>query len=404
MRRLCVFVLSALSAAGLPALDFGVNLDNASSYFNTGVSSFSQGDTVSAWLRLDAAQVGRFDAALSYDFALTASEGKATLVEPYRFDVALLRWVQSVKLDKALFNYELGRRRVVDLTGLQYDSRMDGLRAELLTDRVELWGGAEYTGLVVKKNSNVQVGSTDLANAKNDAVVFAPPRLVAYLGTAFPELFLRQDLSAELSGQFDLGADRSAGVSNYQLALRLKGPVALGFSEQLFAVAQLVQTNGSLGFAWMAGGRLQWKLDLPGASLGLSGLVSSGQGGGASSFVTTAGRSLTTALVVKAGNVADLGLDFACSPLPKLSLGAKVVGLFRTSDQTLGLSGMKASSTGRFLGVEPSLFGYWDLAQEFYCSLSAGVFVPYAGGDGAATFNAGAPASWLVSAGFGFAF
>ena len=250
----------------LPAIDMGFTIGNASSLFVSDTNTWAQGNTGTLWLRADF-QGGRLDIAGVYDFLNTLNFGtiNGDEPEPYRFDVGITKWAATVSLAGAVFSYELGRHKVDDMTGIIYASLMDGVSMNLSTKDINLWLGADYTGLVLKKNSSVLISNDDSTDAQTEIVGWdhAPPRLVASLGIAFPELVLRQDVSMELSGQIDLRPNAKDPTHNAEFAFRFSGPLLPGLREKMYGIVQWITTNRGNGIAFLAGMKLVYNLPIP---------------------------------------------------------------------------------------------------------------------------------------------
>ena len=100
MKKIALFVALSAFAFSLHAFDMGFNIDNASSFFYTEDPTLAQGDTATLWARFDVPDVGRLDVSGIYDILYTRvwSAKPANVVDvldPYRFDVGILRWSRA---------------------------------------------------------------------------------------------------------------------------------------------------------------------------------------------------------------------------------------------------------------------------------------------------------------------
>jgi hypothetical protein len=411
------FAAVLLTRAPLYAFDWGVTLDNASAALVGEEVDWEQEDKLALWLGSELGKSCSFFLQGSYTF---------TDDRPYLFDLDTLtlggKFPEVGGL--ALFSFTLGRFPMADFTGTVLNHSADGFSLEFVYPASSIGFALGYTGLHLKPVSSIEMSLADAANAADNEVLLAPPRVLGALKVAFPEAFARQDLTFSLVFQQDLrdGDDLlEEGETAYNPSLGgllntlypgvgLTGPITSWLYYDLFGYfgtgRMLSFIDGEYRYkpilSALGGVNLRLYLEqFLSSRLSLGALYASGDADAGSTIEgNTAGQATVfipisaspSALIFKPAlsNLFLVQLDYSLKPLAwtrssfadNFQAALKVVPFFRSTPGPVSEGGLNPASDALYLGTEVDGTLSLRLFSDFGLGLSVGIFVPNSGDDG----------------------
>ncbi len=419
-RRLigAAFAAVLLAQTPLHAFDWGVTIDNATSARVEEEIGWEQEDKLSLWL---GSELGK-----SWSFLL---QGSYTFTDERSYLFDLDTFTLGGKFTEisglALFSLTLGRFPIADFSGLVLNHSVDGFSLGFAYPASSISIALGYTGLHLKPVSSIKMSLADAADAANDEVLLAPPRVLGDLKIAFPEAFARQDLTFSLVFQQDLrdgdglleegdtAYNPSLGglLNTVYPGVGLTGPITPWLYYDLFGYfgtgRMLSYSEGEYRYApivsALGGASLRLYLErLLSSRLSLGVLYASGdEDAGSLTEGNTAGQATAfipisaspPALIFKPtlSNLFLVQLDCSLKPLvwTRSSFGdnfqaaVKVIPFFRPAPGPVGENGLNPASDALYLGTEVDGTLSLRPLSDFGLSLSVGMFVPNNGAGGA---------------------
>jgi len=406
--RAKVFVLSLILATtllpGVFALDWGGTLDNSTTVAYAGSAQWLQEDKLALWLYTPIGSSMEFTIQGSYTFSYEQPD----LIE-HILDVDLLQLQGAFPLGQtqsSQLTFRAGRFKSSDMTTLILNDNIDGIELVWMTGVANTIMSVGYTGLQWERVSTIGITSMDNTDSDN----LAPPRLVGSLQAQFPELFLRQDLSAALMFQQDLrpeGADFSTTgdggkLSSQYLGLGIDGPIVASLYHSTFAYLGTGSSPSDLSgipeyapiISFLTGFTLHYFIEEIFASkveLGLlfaSGdedfdVVPNGYYEGnttdrATVFVPISRQQLAVAFSPRLGNLVVLDAGYSLKPTQNLQTSLKGILFFRPTSGPI-MDARTSSSDSKYLGTELDGIVKFRPFSDLGASLAFGLFLPMGG-------------------------
>jgi hypothetical protein len=270
---LCVLLGILLAAAAIPAgaFDWGGNVDNSTTVTVTASdppTAYPEEEIrLALWLEALFGKAGSLFAQGSYTLTVEPLEDPA-VDHPLLFDVDLLRY--DVRLS-SLFDLSAGRFAMADFSRFVLDDTLDGVQVRANFPWSVMTAYVGTSALRFIPNTTIVMSGNDASDALNPDKLLAPPRLMEGLQAVFPELFLRQDLTASLVFQQDLRAQviqegeetqfpgglADGPVNTQYFGAGLSGPLApalyyraFGYLETGSHLAYLADSASGTGFSY----------------------------------------------------------------------------------------------------------------------------------------------------------
>ena len=375
------FYLLTFARPHLPALDFGLVLDQSAEY-----SGGWEGD---ADFQYKGILVPRLSGLFGDSGRFYASAGLNFQNGPWKAAPELLR--TDIHWQAGSVEARLGRMLYSDPLGLVASGLFDGGQVSLDTGAGTFGAGAWYTGLLYKRRAAIEMTAEESGLYASELdygdfanTYFAPRRLLAALGWEHQGLGGKVLAGLSVLGQFGLGGEKLHSQYLSGRASVPAGPLSLGVGGCL----ELIEAQGGTDPAFAAELEIAWRS--PVQRLSLLGRLSSGEGASTAAFLPLTTVSQGRVLGPKLSGVSLATLEYSARPLRSLSLGLSSSYYMRSDFVTCpGFGG-----SGRFLGGE--LYGelFWSPASDVSLSAGGGVFLPSLG-------NAApdARALWRVDAG-----
>ena len=276
-----------------------------------------------------------------------------------------------------VLGWTVGRNTVTDMTGgWIVNSRWDGASANFEDRNSKAGASVGYSGLLLNSTGRVAGSPADLADQSDTTILLAPKRVFGRASLGLNELFFRQDWQTEVLGDWDLRPGDQA-VHGAYLTFGLNGPLPAGLRERLYGTGSLRITPSESTSGFLAGGELSSTFLFLGSRLALDAVGAWGFGG--QGFQALSGDGVADIVSLPTFHGASVKLDYSIRPVSKLSVGAKVNSLWRTSNDPPALSGFRTDSNDLWLGTEAGLYGSWNPTSELSFGWSGGIFVPQGG-------------------------
>ena len=320
-----------------------------------------------------------------------------TLPDPYiTGDVLQFSFQGVIPLPQAgVIDWFAGRRLKQDLTGKILNSRLDGVGLGWYTGRQHFSLQGYYTGLVGIPNSQITMSSQDYLNEMiyytfGNPFLFQPTsqRLIGLLDYSVSQIFLHQNFSAELLGQYDLGG--AGTLHTTYLTLELTGPVDR-LTYRFYVTGSALIGPLSTSLSALAGFHASWQFPSQ-WQLFTDGIYTTrltpGAGDGFLPITLSGPSDVLTSLTL--WNIAKVSLGISSQPLTHMSCGVKLGALFQTTEQNQNSSSavsdaiyqpyvpyLNAAYMQPYLGSEASLFGSWNPTSEWSFATNLAGFLPY---------------------------
>ncbi len=399
MKRTALFLCLVLVGAPVFAANFGFVLDNRS-----GWSTFDkepQRDRGTAW----------FSTPLGANFDLYASFRLEYRLTPepswfgsssFGIDVGRLELAATYpgNPDHPLtWSFGGGRFDYTFLSQSIFVGRLDGFKAKIDVGGATYRFALGYLGLMPKEDTRTLLSADDVADYNDEAIFFAPPRLMAEATVTFPELFARQDFSVGLGSQFDLRGWTSASpseiVHTQYLSFILGGALGRNVFHGAHADLGIGEVGGGVFVMAAAGYSVSLFVpELARARLELLVEYASGNTGFLSIWRPISERQMGFVYNVSFADCLSGTLDASLTPLKSLTVGVKGSLFLRTSTEALQDTSFDTASADSYLGTEADLYAIFKPSSDLSLSATSGVFLPAAG----LSYLPDASPRWLVSA------
>jgi len=325
---------------------------------------------------------------------------------PYLFDLDRAKadlLVSRLVGPSTVLRGSVGRFRFIDASSFILTDTADGVDFTLSVPGVRIRAAGAYTGLLLNPVSNYRMSQADIADAGDDDLILGPRRLIALTELTFPEVLLRQTVTASYIGQWDLrDADEDAGedtLSSHYAGLRLSGPIASGlFHEIGFYVSPSARDAGSetrneLGMLGSA--RLRYyRPDWSSSRFSVGGAIVSGMADTEDNFHTISSQDVGVVAEIPLKNIAYGEISYGLRPFSgsatrifrdiQTSLTGRT--MFRVSDtQPVDSFGATVSGDGKYVGTEVALNVDWRIVSDRGVSVTWGAFYPGTGSTGTFT-------------------
>lgn len=379
MKRIlfCIVLSACIQVAILGALDYGIDFENTSTHLTEEAGfTFAQRNTATAWLS-GTSEDWQFKVAGLYKFA-GDYQADSSIVVPYRFDISnayLQLLLPGVLGDNIMTNIQFGRFGFSDNSQRILSGTADGATARFISGLLESSVQLGYTGLQYRKDANVVITESDLADTNNPEKYFAPGRIFGAGRLKFLELVERHDLGIDVVGQFDLRSGDWAHT--FYAEVFGEGRPLQWFKWRSYLIGQL-WVDDLVQPAMAAGARFQFTFP---AVLGLI-LVqntewASGTGGDLRQFAGINQTPVARILPLAFGDVISASLNAQIRPARGVTLSLVGNGLFRASSSVPADSlGMPVGASSRYVGTELTGQFDWTISSEFKWGLSGGAFFP----------------------------
>lgn len=401
MKRLTLFLCLVLIGAPVFAADFGLVLDNLSGWSSFDEEPQLQRDRATAW----------FSTPLGASFDLYASWRMEYRLTPepswfgsssFGIDVGRLELMATYpgNPDHPLtWGFGAGRFDYAFLSESVFTGRLDGFRAKIDVGGATYRFALGYLGLMPKEDTRTLLSADDVADYDDEAIFFAPPRLMAEATVTLPELFARQDFSIGLGSQFDLRGWSSEAPSELVHTQYLSFVLGGSLGRNIFQKAHADMGIGELGeglFVMAAAGYSVglFMPELARARLELLIEYASGNTGFLSIWRPISERQAGFVYNVSFADCLSGTLDASVTPLKSLTVGIKGSLFLRTSTEALQDTSFDTASTASYLGTEADLYAIFKPSSDLSISATSGVFLPAAG----LSYLPDASPRWLVSA------
>lgn len=402
MKNIVLIVSLCLISTLSFGMDFGGSLEDSTIFYNSDTSKFYHSDTVSLWLSTEVWQNTNLFVQGSYTF---------TSEEPYFFDIDYLK-IENKSLSP--FNYTLGRFHTSDFSRYIFSHKFDGVSVSYNLPSAVFYAKAGYTGLLFDTGSNINMTITDQTGLDYGLEqTFAAPRIIGGLQAFFPELYMKQDLKAEILVQKDMRneSDLTSGgkLDTQYFGITLSGPLVsslyydsfiyLGTGQSHSGIAEsysLLSFLGSAGLRYYAENFLFSRISFrflysSGDSDNTVSFTEGNTKDNSSNFVPIAGKSTGLVFSPQLGNI--FLTQFSYSLKPFSSMGNKIlkniqfeltdINFFRSTTGLISESGLNINSEALYLGTEIDGTINFRPFSDLGVSISSGVFIPNTGSDGA---------------------
>lgn len=385
--------------------DIGGNIEDSTYLSYTDESNFFHSDTLSMWLTTELWEDTNLFVQGSYTY---------TTEEPYFFDIDYLR-IENKSVSP--LNYTLGRFHTSDFSRYIFSHKLDGVSVSYNLPSAVFSAKAGYTGLLFDTGSNINMTIADQTGTSYSGIeqTFAAPRIVGGLQAFFPELFLNQDLKAEVWAQMDMRADSDlttgGKLDTQYFGLALSGPVSplpslyydsfayLGTGQSHSGTAE---SYSVLSFFGSAGLRYYME-DFLFSRISFRFLYSSGDSdytasftegnteGDSGNFIPISEKSTGLVFSPDLGNIFFTQFSYSLKPfsgfesraLKNIQFVLTDINFFRSTTGLISESGINTDSTSLYLGTEIDGTVNFRPYSDLGVSLSGGVFIPANGTDDA---------------------
>jgi hypothetical protein len=401
MKRIPFGICLVLLGAAVFAADYGVVLDNLSGWSSSEGGETLQRDRATAWFATPLAAGVDLYASFRLDYYLTPEPSWFGLTN-YGFDIGRFDFLAAFPGNAAnpmSWSIGGGRFQYTIQNGTIFSGRLDGLNAKIDTRGTTYRFALGYLGLMPKIDTRTLLSADDIADYDDDAVFFAPPRLVLDAELTLVELFARQDLSIGISSQFDFrglaSTEPNEIVHSQYLSFILAGSLGRNIFHSAHADLGIGESNRGILVMVAAGYSVSYYIpELARARLELLVDYASGKTGFLSIWRPISQRQMGFVYNVSFADCLSVTLDASITPLNFLTLGIKGSPFLRTSTQALSDTMFDTASTDSYLGTEADLYAIFRPGSDFTLSAAFGVFLPAAG----LSYLPGAAPRWLVSA------
>ncbi|MCK5153406.1 MAG: hypothetical protein KAQ93_03535 [Spirochaetales bacterium] len=395
---ICLSLLTTLSFG----LDFGGSLEDSTVYYTSDSAEFYHSDTLSLWLTGEVWKDTNLFVQGSYTY---------TTDDPYFFDIDYLK-IENKSVSP--LNYTLGRFHTSDSSRYIFSHKLDGVSLSYNLPSAVFSAKAGYTGLLFDTSSSIGMTIADQTGVDYGIEqTFAAPRIVGGIQAFFPELYMNQDLKAEVWAQMDMrnDSDLTTGgkLDTQYFGLFLSGPLASSLYYDSFAYLGTGQSHSGiaesysvLSFLGSAGLRYYME-DFLFSRMSLRFLYSSGDSdfttsftegntsGDSSNFVPISGKSTGLVFSPELGNIFLTQFSYSLKPfsgmgnrvLENIQLELTDVNFFRSTTGLISESGINTDSDSLYLGTEIDGTINYRPFSDLGVSLSGGVFIPNNGSGGA---------------------
>lgn len=374
---LCIILVLCI-ALPLSSVDFGLNIGNISDFSIYIQNEINQTNTATLWFTAPIKDFS-FAASVVYKFNYYWNPVNS-VIRPYQFDIGNLEFSGILELpgkNPSGIRFDVGRIQAQDITGKIFSVKSDGLNAAWLYNNITIGVQSYYTGLTLKNNSSIILSTQDAADRKNNAVVFASPRLVYSAYASFQELFLLQNISVEFLGQNDLRADADQAVNTYYGTVLFSGPLISTLRYSAGTSLGIYQSGQSSLYGQLITASLSMRIPEKAVNLSLIGIFTPSWGNdNPIGFVPVNSQSVSTVLPeIKHDTVSLIGFESLFQQSSVFSHGYKASGYLNKTLDSFALPVLDPSKPNLFIGAELSAYGNFVVSSEFSFMYSAGLFV-----------------------------
>jgi hypothetical protein len=425
MKQKTIFLIILLSLWGwaLYGFDFGVNIENNSSYSSKEGEGFIQENTAHLWLNLPMGDFWVLNTSLMGSFSNDSD--KPTFygdIETFSSKGTFPHLENGANL----FSLEIGRFFHKEFSGFVFAHRMDGFRMEFGYPSSTLQLAFGYTGLLNKYYTSLVMSKLDALDDLDKDILFAPKRLIGTLSWNIPELFARQNVNFSILVNEDLRHlfedvikegkevyDPSSGglVDTQYFGIGLDGPLTsalfynaffyLGTGRMLTFVPDSQSNTGEAYLyknilAGMGGVSFRYYLQeffqsvasmqilyATGDSDSIS-YIEGNTSGGSSLFLPISGQTLGTAFQPKTSNLLAVELGYSLKPfssakgsiLESLQAGAKLTPFFKASKGAMSEGEVDPSAGAGYLGTDVAVYGNLRPFSDLGLGVALGFFLP----------------------------
>jgi len=373
-----LFILMLLIPAVLPAADFGIILNQ-----NATLGNFT-GQEDHFEYRADI--IPRFSTLFGDNGRLTVSAGLTIGVNNNDFtfipEILHTEYLNQFDVLGGLW-LRAGRIPYSDPLGFIAEGLFDGVRVSHASPLGRFGFGLWYTGLLYKKNINIEMTNEDRGNNDIINTYFASRRLLTAIDYEHPSILETFRLRASLMAQFDLNGKEEKFNSQY-LSIKASLPMERFLFEAggIFQTAQIQNSLGSaftLAFAGDLG--ISWHLPTQNNSrLAFNCLIAGGQSSelmGAFIPITSKQQGRLFQPILSALTVLKLNYSARLSE----SMGTSITASYfiRNDLFTFNNYNIDTKDSGWYIG--PELFArlVWNPASDLQFNLGAGIFAPALG-------------------------
>ncbi len=425
-RKWIVFIILlsiVVWAPSLYAFDFGVNIENNSSFSSKEGEGFLQEDTAHLWLKLPMGESWVFN--LSLMGTLNNDSDKPVFYGDIE-TLSLKGTFPHLENGANLFSLEMGRFFHKEFSGYVFAHRMDGLRMEFGYPSSTLQIALGYTGLLNKYTTSLVMSKLDALDDLDKEKLFAPKRFIGTLSWNFPELFARQNLNFSVLVNEDLRHlfgdvikegketfDPASGglVDTQYFGIGLDGPVTssifytaffyLGTGRMLTFVPDSQSNTGEAYLyknilAGLGGVSFRYYLQeffqsvasiqilyATGDSDSIS-YIEGNTSGTCAMFLPISGQTLGTAFQPKTSNLLAVELGYSLKPfssvkgfiLESLQAGAKLTPFFKASKGAMSEGEIDPSTGAGYVGTDIAVYGNLRPFSDLGLGIALGFFVP----------------------------
>ncbi|MFQ3621471.1 MAG: hypothetical protein SNJ78_11080 [Spirochaetales bacterium] len=428
MKAKLTFFVCLLLSLGLVysvgAFDFGVNIENDSSYSSKEGEGFIQENTGHLWMNHVLGDYWVFNASLMGTFS--SNSDKPILYGDVEI-LTLKGTFPNLENGASLFSIEMGRFFHQEFSNYVFSHRMDGIRMEFGYSWSTLQMAFGYTGLLNKYYTSLVLSRLDGLEDLDKDKLWAPPRFIGSLSLSMPELFARQNVTLSVLVNEDLRHlfddkvikegketfDPSSGglVDTQYFGVGLDGPLTsslfytafayLGTGRILTFVPDTQSNTGEaynykLIFSGMGGVSLRYYLaEFFQSVAGLQIVYATGDSdtitflegntsGNSSMFLPISGASLGSALQFKPSNLLATELSYSLKPfsavkgflLESLQAGTRLTPLFKASKGAMSEGGVDPSKGAGYVGTDLALFANLRPFSDLGLGVTLGIFLP----------------------------
>lgn len=325
---------------------------------------------------------------------------------PYLFDIDRAKVDMrfgGVVGEESVLRGSVGRFRLSDTTRTILSHTVDGGEFALSIPLMRIRAAAGYTGLILNPVSTIRMSATDAADSGDDEIFWGPRRMILLGEVSFPDVIVRQTVTAAYIGQWDLrDADKDEGedtLDSQYIGAKVDGPIIPGlFYDLAFYTSPSTRKVGSesendLGI--LLSGRVRYfRSDWNSSRFALSGGIVSGAGDDEDNFYTISEQQAATVADIPLQNVGYGELSYGVRPFAGASLRSfrdiqtTVAGrsIFRMStEQPIDSFGANVTDDGNYVGTEATLQVGWRILSDVGTSVTGGMFFPGTGSSGTFT-------------------
>ena len=381
-----LFISILLIPAVLSATDFGIVLNQ-----NAMLGSFKEDDSVFEY-RADL--IPRFSTMIDKNgsFIVTAGLTFGFKDDTFTFVPEILHteYLNLFEISGMPIWLRAGRIPYSDPLGFIAEGLFDGVHVSHTAPMGYFGFGLWYTGLLYKKNINVEMSNTDRGN--NDIpfefsdftdTYFAPGRILAAFDYEHPSLLEILRLKSSLMVQFDLTGGEETINSQY-LSVKAGYPWER-FLFEAGGILQLSQiklkTDNTVNLAFAGDLGISWHLPVENNSLlSLNMLITSGQTSelmGAFIPITSKNQGRIFQPILSALTVFKLNYSSRLSE----SMGASITASYFIRNDKFSFNNFNINTEGGGFFLGPELYArfVWNLFSDLQLNLGAGVFAPSLG-------------------------